>query len=1316
MLASKRCQLHSPIGVTCSILTSQRPRGATSARGRKILVTKYAVAIAYGIFTMARHSERDEHPFEDGRGYGGNRRRRKWPWVLLALLAVGLFLLPNLIAMTGLKQRAIDFALADFNGRCTVDSATLGWLQPIELTNVQAVGSQGQPLLRVERIKTSGNLISFLTSSDYGQVDIERPAVWLHLREGGSNLEDACAAWLSENQANEPDAATNMEVTLPKMQLNVIDGVVAMTVEGNQHTWQLENLNVHANTTDQTAAAVANLAAQVTQHLPAADNGRTLQGQGSLNVAVQVDPGSRQLTSNAVNAIIDSNSVPLSVLGPALTRVVGTTTTDGVLSADLQATYNSAAQEVQLFVKSAEAQNAMIYSPQMLGSDRVQIASLQSTGNLALGPTRVHADQFQIASDFANASVNGTLDIDQLSQLATSSSMTDGGLLNTPFQMNGQLDLAGLAAVMPATLQLNEGLKIQSGVVNFQAGSRIQNDQRRLIVNLDTANLVAVDQGKPIVWQKPLRLVGSIRESGQTLVLEELRCESDFLTIAGNATAEAGSFVAKGDLDRMVERVGQFVDLSDMQLSGEIDGKLAWQTAAHENAATASVQNRPIQLVGEFQVDHPAFQMPGLQRWSRPNLTARVSAAGQSTIDQRMQVDQAGLQIDIGTEQAIFTLAQPIADAYVNNRWQVNSQLSGAVAGWLAHVQNFADLGDIRANGQLQAQAMTVIDANAIEVLDAKYDVQQLQFDGYGVTVREEQTSGTGSARYDFQTGQLILADQMLSSNSVSLGGQRIVIETADVMQINGDVAFRVDVNKVADWLALSPTDDSVFWFGNGEGTVQFQSDSQGISARVQTSVQDMVAATRQPTEARLGSPETASPMRTVSSAAAWSPLWREAKVNVSGDVTMSNDFNAIRFQNTSIESAALNVQASGQITDLANSMVTDINGQWTPDWEKLNALLAAYSGDLVQIAGQGSHPISFRGPLFAAPQLGRPTALVSSLLQASSRFDWQQAAVAGMPIDAGSMQLSVDQGIATVNTSDIRLGGGVVRLQPQVDLRSEEPVLYLPQGKLIDNVALTPAIARQWLKLVAPLAADATSAEGQFTLAVEGAKVPLYDLMKANAQGTLTLSNVVIGAGPTAQQLIATAKQLRGLLDPQATSDRDLNTWLRVEEQAVPVSVQDGRVFHDGMRISHKDIVVRTRGSVGLDQSLDLVAEIPIADDWIEGKKHFASLRGQTISIPVRGTASRPQVDTRAMQQVSAQLVRQAAGGAINDAFQEKVAPKLNEYQQQLTGKVNEKVGELQNKLQDKLQKQAGELFKQQAKEQAKGELLKGLGNLFGK
>jgi hypothetical protein len=147
-------------------------------------------------------------------------------------------------------------------------------------------------------------------------------------------------------------------------------------------------------------------------------------------------------------------------------------------------------------------------------------------------------------------------------------------------------------------------------------------------------------------------------------------------------------------------------------------------------------------------------------------------------------------------------------------------------------------------------------------------------------------------------------------------------------------------------------------------------------------------------------------------------------------------------------------------------------------------------------------------------------------------------------------MQLSVDQGIATVNTSDIRLGGGVVRLQPQVDLRSEEPVLYLPQGKLIDNVALTPAIARQWLKLVAPLAADATSAEGQFTLAVEGAKVPLYDLMKANAQGTLTLSNVVIGAGPTAQQLIATAKQLRGLLDPQATSDRDLNTWLRVEEQ----------------------------------------------------------------------------------------------------------------------------------------------------------------------
>ena len=82
-----------------------------------------------GTPAMAGRRQTEPHPFED---YSNERsqsertstrltkKRRRWPWFLLLLLVI-VFFLPNVIAMTGLKQHAIDYALTDFNGRVTVN-------------------------------------------------------------------------------------------------------------------------------------------------------------------------------------------------------------------------------------------------------------------------------------------------------------------------------------------------------------------------------------------------------------------------------------------------------------------------------------------------------------------------------------------------------------------------------------------------------------------------------------------------------------------------------------------------------------------------------------------------------------------------------------------------------------------------------------------------------------------------------------------------------------------------------------------------------------------------------------------------------------------------------------------------------------------------------------------------------------------------------------------------------------------------------------------------------------------------------------------
>ena len=241
----------------------------------------------------------------------------------------------------------------------------------------------------------------------------------------------------------------------------------------------------------------------------------------------------------------------------------------------------------------------------------------------------------------------------------------------------------------------------------------------------------------------------------------------------------------------------------------------------------------------------------------------------------------------------------------------------------------------------------------------------------------------------------------------------------------------------------------------------------------------------------------------------------------------------------------------------------------------------------------------------------------------------------------------------------------------------------------------MTPETAQTMLKYINPLAADATAAEGRFSVDSEGVKVPLLDPMKMEANAIVTLHRVRVGAGPLAQQLIGSAKQLQTLLRPDKVNDRTYDTWLEMSEQAIPVNVKDGRVHHDGLRFSHDDIVIQTKGSVGLDQTVNMVAEIPIADDWLGGNEYLVGLKGQSLSIPITGTVSRPVLDRSAIQNFSRQIAQQAATGAINKVVQDKLAPKLNEYQTQLNDKIGGEVSKLQSKfqsqIQDKLQEQVG-------------------------
>jgi hypothetical protein len=105
---------------------------------------------------------------------------------------------------------------------------------------------------------------------------------------------------------------------------------------------------------------------------------------------------------------------------------------------------------------------------------------------------------------------------------------------------------------------------------------------------------------------------------------------------------------------------------------------------------------------------------------------------------------------------------------------------------------------------------------------------------------------------------------------------------------------------------------------------------------------------------------------------------------------------------------------------------------------------------------------------------------------------------------------------------------------------------------------------------------------------------------------------------------------------------------------------VDRGRVYHRGAGIMVGKTSIRTSGSVGFDETLDLVAEMPIPERWLGRNVLGTALANQTIKVPIRGTLSKPTVDFKALDRMKADLLRDAAGNVIRDELLDRlIRPK---------------------------------------------------------
>jgi hypothetical protein len=277
-----------------------------------------------------------------------------------------------------------------------------------------------------------------------------------------------------------------------------------------------------------------------------------------------------------------------------------------------------------------------------------------------------------------------------------------------------------------------------------------------------------------------------------------------------------------------------------------------------------------------------------------------------------------------------------------------------------------------------------------------------------------------------------------------------------------------------------------------------------------------------------------------------------------------------------------------------------------------------------------------------------------------SADAGWTAANLYGLPIGQAQLVANVRDGQIQFNPLDLAVGEGRLTAQPRVLLDPPPQTLQIAAGPLVSRVAVSEEVSDAMLKYAAPILANATRISGSFSAITEGVAVPLGEPKQMTAKGRVTMHNLSILPGPgladvvtliqRLEQLSRAASRPEDLLGSLAGQPAPPIRGITMNERTIDVQVVDGRVYHRNLEFLVDDVPVRSYGSVGFDQTLALVIQVPVQEKWVRGTPALRPLIGQIIEIPVSGTFTKWKIDERAVGNFLSQAAQTAVGGAIGD------------------------------------------------------------------
>ena len=490
--------------------------------------------------------------------------------LVLALVVVLIVLVVLLVPAFISSEKGRRMILARINGsiagKADFADLSMGWLKGIRVADLSFNDNAGQISVQVERISTKPAYGSILTGNlSFGKTVIDKPNVEINLKdlqvtEAGSPGEEPSAS----------GATTPIVLPVKRIDLVLNDGNVKVT-DPKSGTVELSAINSRVNLQPPGQQTDFDLKMAVVQPGKASD----------IQVAGQVTTKPKtgwSLKGTSGNLTVEVNDLDLESLGPILALAGVDIQAKGVVAGDVKSQIKDG--RIENLTAGVKARNLDVTGAKLKG-DRFRTAGLGVSVKLNREEETINIDTLQIESDWASVTASGVVP-------TTFKSVGDFFEADSSYDLKGDVDcdLAAVLSQMPKTLGLKEGTQVTSGRLAGNVATSTQAGKRQIRANATIAGLEGTVEGRKTALSDSITAQALVSSDKAGITFDKLDVSAPFARINCTGRVESLKYEAGADLAKLQSELGQFVNIGQYKMAGELLSK--GQVSVKEDRVTAS--------------------------------------------------------------------------------------------------------------------------------------------------------------------------------------------------------------------------------------------------------------------------------------------------------------------------------------------------------------------------------------------------------------------------------------------------------------------------------------------------------------------------------------------------------------------------------------------------------------------------------------------------------------------------------------------------------------------------------------------------------